>query len=396
MRRFLCAVCLVALLAGCAPASSTVSSEPQSAPEPQSETADAGELKAFCPITPAGYFYTSYKNSYDSRLTVVDPETATGHFACSIPGCDHANDSCEAWVTAMSVWVLDDAIYTLAQNEDGSRSLSVRDSDGTHPRPLATVGDWIFYGADSESLYGICGDSFGRVSRTDGTETFLLHDAQEKFSDQNSDILGIWQDSFVAARWYGVPGHPDSTCLYLLNREGQLTEVARIDSPGLWYDSCILAGDEVVYIDEPTGKVMAVSLADGSSRLVTDQLCSRNIVHENKYYSSANWTLAAVQDQIIVRVVDIPEEKPIENAYRVNPDGSVTELPPHVELRGDVPDGTWPPTDTVSVVAQRDDLLVVIPAWEYIDGGVFDNSAFISAEDYLAGRDNYREFILPE
>ena len=81
MRRFLCAVCLVALLAGCAPASSTVSSEPQSAPEPQSETADAGELKAFCPITPEGYFYTSYKNSYDSRLTVVDPETATGHFA---------------------------------------------------------------------------------------------------------------------------------------------------------------------------------------------------------------------------------------------------------------------------------------------------------------------------
>ena len=56
MRRFLCAVCLVALLAGCAPASSTVSSEPQSVPEPQSEAADTGELKDFCPITPEGYF----------------------------------------------------------------------------------------------------------------------------------------------------------------------------------------------------------------------------------------------------------------------------------------------------------------------------------------------------
>ena len=46
---------------------------------------------------------------------------------------------------------------------------------------LNQVGMWIFRGADDEYLYGFCDKAFGRVSRADGSETYLTHDSLSEF-----------------------------------------------------------------------------------------------------------------------------------------------------------------------------------------------------------------------
>ena len=127
--------------------------------------------------------------------------------------------------------VLPDAVYTLEYGEDGDgMSLVVRDADGTHPRVLNQVGMWIFRGADDEYLYGFCDKAFGRVSRADGSETYLTHDSLSEFVTDGY-VAGVWQTAFVCVVCHSSDQIPARVCL--LDRDGQITEVAQIDPESL-------------------------------------------------------------------------------------------------------------------------------------------------------------------
>lgn len=407
MKRFLCAVCLLAILAGCAPASSTA---------PLSESAPAVEepgalVMADAGINHTGYFTFYYDPAHYEAGTLLarwDFADMTMHIPCTVPGCDHTGEECEARLGGYPLSVLDDAIYTLERAADNETyCLYGRDADGTHRRLVGSTGYWLFCGADNLYLYGFCDGAFGRVSRTDGTETLLAQGLQTDFSDCGR-ILGVWQDRFVAVNWKIDNEQPVRICL--LDRDGNVTEVAQVDAERFSDYNCVLIGNEVFYLDLPTGDVIAVNADTGEARTVTQALRSYNAQEEGNYYKCQRWSLQKVQNSVLVRVVDFLDNGMQLTVYRVKEDGSVSELPQRQEMRDFDPEldkesysvSTQP--DPVMVLGERDDQLLVRCALQFVsydtsDGPmrtVQDVYALTDAADYLAGKENYREFSIPE
>lgn len=205
------------LLAGCtlsAPASSVPAcSGTASDPVQPSETLIYFGLPVegyniACQVSENGYFdfFADYEKNI-GFLTRYDFADMTQHILCDKDGCLHADKTCDAYAPCWQVIALSDAVYTVDYNyaEDGetftgTQTLVHRDADGMHPRPVSVIGDWAFFGADEKYLYGFCDGSFGRVDRTTGTETLLLHDAQQLYrtagpfwaSGTNSSSLPCW------------------------------------------------------------------------------------------------------------------------------------------------------------------------------------------------------------
>ena len=409
MKRLFC-LFLALLLAGCAPASSTA---------PGSESAPAAEeagalVMANEAVNGTGYFAYYYDPAHyeaGTRLVRWDFSDRTMHFACAVPDCDHTGEACEAQLSGYPITVLADAVYTLERGaDDTAYSLYVREADGTHPAPVGTTGYWFFCGADEKYLYGFCDGAFGRVSRTDGTETYLAHGLQEDFSDYGR-ILGVWQDRFVAANWDIDKEQPARICF--LDRDGNVTEAAQVEANHFSDYSCVLIGSEVFYLDIPTGDVMAVNADTGETRTVTQALRPYNALEAENFYKCQRWYLQKVQDRALVRVVDVTGSTMENTVYRVNEDGTVTELPQRQELRGFDPEqdgdsyvyyATSSRPDPVVLLGEWNDQLVVLRAFEFFsyegpDGPARttrDVYALTDAADYLAGKENYREFSLPE
>lgn len=407
MKRLACFL-LVLALAGCAPAASTA---------PGSESAPAAEeagalVMANEAVNGTGYFAYYYDPAHyeaGTRLVRWDFSDRTMHFACAVPDCEHTGEACEAQLSGYPITVLADAVYTLERGaDDTAYSLYVREADGTHPAPVGTTGYWFFCGADEKYLYGFCDGAFGRVSRTDGTETYLAHGLQEDFSDYGR-ILGVWQDRFVAANWDIDKEQPARICF--LDRDGGVTDIAQVDPARFSNYNCIAVENEVIYLDLPTGDVMAVNVDTGETRTVTQALRSCNALEVDDFYKAQRWYLQRVQDRILVRVADLSDDRMIETLFLVNEDGTLSELSQHQELRDFTPEnGAWfgytedGSTDPISVVGEWGDQLVVLNALqastlETDDGPVQDMQSVYSlmdAEDYLANREIYREFILPE
>ena len=93
MRKLLCAVCLLALLAGCADTPSPVSAV-RSSSTSAAEPADTGELMRFSPFNAQGYFSYFYNEAYPAAGTQLarwDPRDMQMHIACSRSGCSHTN-----------------------------------------------------------------------------------------------------------------------------------------------------------------------------------------------------------------------------------------------------------------------------------------------------------------
>lgn len=404
MKRLACFL-LVLALAGCAPAASLPESASVSETANTLTMADKG-------VNATGYF-TAYFNPIPSKAGILLARWSfadrTVHIACTAEGCDHTGETCEARLSGYPIWVLDDAVYCLEQSADDELySLFVRDADGTHPVQLGTLGYWSFFGADEECLYGFCDGSYGRVSRTGGVETFLAHGLQSDFYDYGR-ILGVWQDRFLAVNWDIDNEQPARICL--LDRDGGVTDIAQVDPARFSNYNCIAVENEVIYLDLPTGDVMAVNVDTGETRTVTQALRQYNALEADDFYKTERWYLQRVQDHILVRVVDFVNERTVQNLFLVNEDGTVSELSQRQELRDFSPESkAWfgytedGSTNLIRVVGEWGDQLVVLNALqastlETDDGPVQDMQSVYSlmdAEDYLANREIYREFILPE
>ena len=404
MRRIFCAICLLALLAGCAPAGSA-------APLAENESSAVGEPLALVnqSTNGIGYFslyYDSNSSNPGTLLTRWDFGDMTMHIVCSAPNCDHTSETCEARSNGYPLVVLEDAIYTLEYAPDLELyPLMVRDADGTHPRQVGALAYWFFVGADAEYLYGFCDGAFGRVSRTNGTETFLAHGLQDDFFTSGK-VLGIWQDRFVAINWDISSEQPARICL--LDRSGDVTEIAQVDPTHFCYPMCILIENEVMYLDRPTGDIVAIHLETGETRTVTQALRSYNALETQDFYKTQRWYLQNVQDHPIVEVTDFVNDSLQETVFCVNEDGSVSELPQRQEMRGfdeQLYKDYYNTKDApLTVLAEWDDQLVVNCAVQFstidtVDGPVMNPQsvyAVMDAEDYLVGKEIYREFTVPD
>ena len=401
MRKLLCAVCLLALLAGCADTPSPVSAV-RSSSTSAAEPADTGELMRFSPFNAQGYFSYFYNEAYPAAGTQLarwDPRDMQMHIACSRSGCSHTNAECEAYANEVfSLMMLPDAVYTLEYGEDGDgMSLVVRDADGTHPRVLNQVGMWIFRGADDEYLYGFCDKAFGRVSRADGSETYLTHDSLSEFVTDGY-VAGVWQTAFVCVVCHSSDQIPARVCL--LDRDGQITEVAQIDPESLSSPYAVCDGEELYYLDERNGRLTALRLSDASVRPVSDTLCTRM---PDGLFDASSWSWSLLGGTLTARLDAVFPEYSQHCAFVVNEDGSLSELPQRQQLRNFDPvrDAGYLLTrdqaqDPVEVLAEYDGQLMVQSALQFFDSGWVGNYALISVDDYLAGRENYREFSSEE
>lgn len=403
MKRLFC-VLLALTLAACAPASSGVASLPNSEPAAAVSTLTS----ALSSVNENGffsYYYDPANSEAGTRLGRWDFRDGTMHIPCTVPDCDHTGAKCEARLSGYPLVVLEDAVYTLELDDSrGLYELSVRDADGTHPRLVGTLGYWNFVGADEEFLYGFCEGAYGRVSRADGTETFLVHGLGKDFSDSGR-VLGVWQDRFVAVNWDWSREEPARLCL--LDRDGTVTEVARIDPAHFSDFDCVLIQNEMLYLDRPTGDVMAVHVETGEVRTVSQALRPYNALEGDDFYKCQRWYLSKVQNTPIVRVVDLGDGHLEQAAFRVNEDGTVSQLPQRQEFRDYDPElgsGYNSQPEPVTVMDQWGEELVVCCAvqcftYENEDGTFWATQnvyALTRVEDYLAGRENYREFSSEE
>ncbi|WP_367925283.1 hypothetical protein [uncultured Ruthenibacterium sp.] len=393
MRRFFCIVCLFALLTGCAPASSTAPLS-ESTPLAESMAPDTGELHLTSSCNGEGYF-----TLWLQGLTRLDPRDLTAHIACSVSGCDHTGEECEAQVRTFNLVVLEDAVYTLEYSDgDAGMALMMRDADGANPRLINHVGMWLFRGADEEYLYGFCDKAFGRVSRTTGAETYLCHDTLFDFVT-NGHVVGVWQNAFVCVAT--DPYEHESTRICLLDRDGQITQVASVDAGHLSLGCVICREGELYYIDAVSGELKAVRLSDASVRTVTDALCPMGQMPDgSKNYSGLH--LSLVGGELIVNVQYIQVDRSESSTWLVNEDGSIVELPQRQELRNFDParDAGYMITrqgqpDPIWICADQNGQLIVQNATQFLDSGPTTIYAVMDAEDYLAGKEIYREFTVP-
>ncbi|WP_367925284.1 hypothetical protein, partial [uncultured Ruthenibacterium sp.] len=352
------------------------------------------------------FYYDPAHSELGNRLTRWDWEDMTVHICCTVPGCDHMGQACEARRNGY-LSVLENAVYTLEQEKDGSfYTLYQWDSQGLHPQPVGQMDYWSFFGADAEYLYGFCDKAFGRVSRANGEETLLAYSLRTDFYDRGS-VLGVWENRFVAVSLDPDRAQPARVCLF--DREGNVTEVAQIDANRFANQRCALVDSEVVYLDRLTGDVMSVSLDTGETRTVTQALRPYNTLEKEDFYNCQRWSVQVVGNTPVVGVMDRVQNGSNTTVFRVNEDGTATELPQRQQLL-DFDSALWPGfapngrTDPVTVLAQWKGRLAVLCAIQFsaiqTETGPSQHArnvyAGMDAEDYLAGKEIYREFTVPD
>ena len=429
MKRF--ALLLIAvLLTGCTALGSaaSVSSGSKTAPDPvqNSETLVyfglPGDIStAVSRLNGTGFFdYCYHLGDYFGCLTRYDLNDMTQHILCDREGCTHMDETCDSYSTGWQVIAMPDAVYTvdyeyLENPTDGQTlartyTLVRRDADGMHPEPVASIGGWQFFGADEHYLYGFSDGTYGRVDRTNGTETLLLHAAESRYQFYGQ-ILGVWNGQFVVVHWDKDSTHIAN--LSLLSTEGVETTLTQIDGISIFEDTIIpysyaLLGDKVYYTSDD-GILLCYDLSKG------EHLESSNILQACAQNGTVNmWSLHAADDHLLVSLLFRPDGE--ENLYWRRfalsmPDQTLTELTLKEEFRNCTETASpeeglvWEP-ELILPLAQVDGQFLVCNAYQFfqrsyiaLDGTTafsdshFSIFAMIDPQDYFASRPAYREFI---
>ncbi|BFJ86090.1 hypothetical protein WMO24_06865 [Ruthenibacterium sp. CLA-JM-H11] len=409
------------LLTGCA-AAPPASSDAPSAPQPISSDLLYFGLplegyKLAGQVSENGFF--DYFSDYEKNigfLTRYDFADMTQHILCDKDGCLHADETCDAYAPGWQVIAMSDAVYTVNYNyaEDGetftgTQTLMRRDADGMHPTPVASIGNWNFFATDEHYLYGFCEEAYGRVDRTNGTETLLLHDGKSRYYVYG-EILGVWNGQFVVIHWDENP--TQGVNLSLLSPEGIETPLTQLDEisiyEGIVYPNvCALFEDKVYYVSND-GMLLCYDLSKGEHREKS------SILHTCAKNSSADtWMLYALGDRLVVSAFIRPEGSKYASRHLFAlspPDGPLTELTlmeefrEHIETPAPEEGPIWEP-ELIQPLAQINGQFLVLNAYQFFqrpftssDGTTasyedhFSIYALMDPEDYFASRPVYREF----
>ena len=414
------------LLAGCtlsAPASSVPAcSGTASDPVQPSETLIYFGLPVegyniACQVSENGYFdfFADYEKNI-GFLTRYDFADMTQHILCDKDGCLHADKTCDAYAPCWQVIALSDAVYTVDYNyaEDGetftgTQTLVHRDADGMHPRPVSVIGDWAFFGADKKYLYGFCDGSFGRVDRTTGTETLLLHDAQQLYRYCGT-FLGVWNEQFVIAVL--DPDSAQTLRLDLLSTEGIQTTIARLDLGSNWPEqfACTNAArleDTVWYLTDDVS-LMGFDLSESRTLEGSKALCAYrqdDLIPTWSLHSFGGKLLAEAHIQRdgaeypspYLAVIAPPDGEPVEVTLKEEFRDHAEEPPPE--------EGPVFEPSLIRPLGEINGQLVVRCALQFFQRSFTDTTgelcffedhspvyALMDPEDYFASRPVYREF----
>lgn len=419
---YLCALLCCALLAGC-----TLT---RPGAQPQSSTAPAAQqssLVAFSSlaqnISEAGYYNILYTGDAEHTiylLSLYDFSEMQHRVLCEKEGCTHTDETCDAYLQASTLVARPGALYTICPryfidpaDESGLADFVAMDENGQNRHTLSTISDnWTFTGADEQYLYGFCEDAFGRISLSDGTETYLLRNAREKFLFWGK-IAGVWDGQFVTVQW-GDDTRVDAIEIGLLSPEGAYTALGTVPAGCfLPYSGSVLLGGTLYYIDNSNGAVMGFSLENGETREVSRALCQYDRDEGSGFHACERWYLATAGGTLLAMVTGLDSENPwLSTPHQVNiATGAAQPLSLRQEYRSEEPGGVvfdgpgWNAVpDFVTPLAETPQSLFVACAYEFYtasypgeDGqpveypGSRPVYALISPEDYLAGTPNFQE-----
>ncbi|MBS6865618.1 MAG: hypothetical protein KH196_07965 [Oscillospiraceae bacterium] len=245
-----CTVLCCLALAGCSP--SAPGAQPGSTAAPVTQQSSLTWLPAgiACAVSEAGYYDILISSNGTLRLLALYDFSAKQHrILCDKEGCPHTDESCGAYLPALFLTARPGAVYALCPrylaegtDESGLADFVAMDAGGQNRRTLSAVSDsWTFIGADEQYLYGFCEDAFGRISLTDGTETYLLRNARSAFW-QWGKVAGVWDGQFVTVHW-GDAARVEGVEIGLLSPEGAYTLLGTVPQDSfLSYSGSVLMG----------------------------------------------------------------------------------------------------------------------------------------------------------
>lgn len=419
---YLCALLCCALLAGCT--LTRPSAQPQSSTAPAAQQSSLVAFSSLAQnISEAGYYNILYTGDAEHTiylLSLYDFSEMQHRVLCEKEGCTHTDETCDAYLQASTLVARPGALYTICPryfidpaDESGLADFVAMDENGQNRHTLSTISDnWTFTGADEQYLYGFCEDAFGRISLSDGTETYLLRNAREKFLFWGK-IAGVWDGQFVTVHW-GNDTRVDAIEIGLLSPEGAYTALGTVPAGRfLPYSGSVLLGGTLYYIDNSNGAVMGFSLENGETREVSRALCQYDRDEGSGFHACERWYLATAGGTLLAMVTGLDSENPwLSTPHQVNiATGAAQPLSLRQEYRSEEPGGVvfdgpgWNAVpDFVTPLAETPQGLFVACAYEFYtasypgeDGqpveypGSRPVYALISAEDYLAGTPNFQE-----
>lgn len=419
---YLCALLCCALLAGCT--LTRPSAQPQSSTAPAAQQSSLVAFSSLAQnISEAGYYNILYTGDAEHTiylLSLYDFSEMQHRVLCEKEGCTHTDETCDAYLQASTLVARPGALYTICPryfidpaDESGLADFVAMDENGQNRHTLSTISDnWTFTGADEQYLYGFCEDAFGRISLSDGTETYLLRNAREKFLFWGK-IAGVWDGQFVTVHW-GNDTRVDAIEIGLLSPEGAYTALGTVPAGRfLPYSGSVLLGGTLYYIDNSNGAVMGFSLENGETREVSRALCQYDRDEGSGFHACERWYLATAGGTLLAMVTGLDSENPwLSTPHQVNiATGAAQPLSLRQEYRSEEPGGVvfdgpgWNAVpDFVTPLAETPQGLFVACAYEFYtasypgeDGqpveypGSRPVYALISPEDYLAGTPNFQE-----
>lgn len=403
MRKLLCAVCLLALLAGCTDAPSPVSA-PQSAPADPGQTDNPvflEELPALgnpaAAMTEDGFFLAEILREGGPRLlTFYDFETVTRRVVCDVPGCTHDSGACPAAVSSDPLR-LGDRLYFFenADPDDFAQGFLVsrRDLHGQNSEQLGQIGgEWFFSAGmytDGASLFTYRGPDFVRIDLPDCHVTMVERANPDKGSDLTSRLTMTAPDGQV----------------YRLGWDPALDA-----SPG---HRLTRSGTALYYADPATGWIFCQDASMGQTREVSRGLADYNWSRQQvagwdeagapnrweTHWACENWTGRLIAGVLVVELgAPSPDQMNTYLRAAVDPEsGSVTPCPLSTFINGvsrpiriyaETDRGLLVCCDNPSSVRETMGKDGSFQTWTGY-GNVY---ALIDPQDFLAGVPNYRRF----
>lgn len=391
------AVCL--LLAGCGAAAKTA--------PPAAETGGALVFLAPCSAYgsggEAGYYYIATRENGDRLLRYVDYAALQDMALCSQPNCAHADESCPAWFawggTGLSVFAGPGALFLIHAGSPwsdwafatyGAAALprvEVCAPDGSGRRELAAFGAAEAFSslpaADGEALYTIV-TSYDDA-RGQATQKIVAIDlatgavrADESVQRPELRIVGTWGRELILQFGSGR----NTYAAYNVDTKA----LRELDAAAGAVGAAVGEGT-LCRVDEATGAVRVVSVADGSvAELATDLLDQ----------CSPQWLqLTNVTEQGYV--VQVSGEDGCHN-WLIDPEGRARRQ----ELQAESTDGR-DSMRMLEIFARRGEDYLVSPSRSYHttqtpgpDGVVYGEDtvdyafALLFAEDFWNSAPNYR------
>lgn len=415
---------LAASFAGCGANSdkqSAASNEQTKANAVSSPEEGENPLRIIGPGTDQGrYYVVTVPQNYSSLLCYLDFASGNEVPLCASPNCEHQDNSCPAWLHERNYTILNalDNEHLILMNSDiytEETTLSIANADGSDPHILAEypatyaispVYDSAFL-ADEQYVYYFA-DTVPQIDDKTITEPLdkelfrvpLKGGTPEKMRNIKRDdtaLIGTWGRDLILSRHeltQCMDSYKDATAFLRCSLDtGEETPLISDPVDGSTIGSYFSEGNLYWITNEQTDTLFWVDI-NGNQNQMTLDWEGEAPVFEQDSYCRFKFT-ALIQNHLIL---DVDAEQ--HCAYAIDlENGQVT---PIALTYLNMLSGQEEPVNILQVIGS--DLLVEFASVrEQVTHYHTDNTAFlvdntitrtglISIDDYLSGRNNYREF----